>query len=101
MIEHLNGEDEGQNAKDVWVQSFKYADQLAGIFNEIVRDNVKSNEVLDTIEMQIAHTNALFILACFVNQEVIETDLLDRAFNACKDAVKGFVSANHNGGLNS
>jgi hypothetical protein len=94
-------EHEAELAQDIWNRSFLYADQYMGIMKDVILDELdKETEADNHSQTRIAQTNGLLLLACFMNQEVLDDEILERAMAACRKAMKLFL-ANNNGQLNS
>ena len=76
----------------VWASSFETADELSGILKPyfLKRAEDQKNK-LSGMEMRIADTNALFLLACLMNSEVLDQDFLNQSLDACKRAMKQFI----------
>jgi len=94
-------DNEELDAEKIWHDSFELADKYAGLFKSIIEDENNHEFRTSGIGKQIAHTNALFLVICFVNSEVLETELLDEAFKSCKRAMISYLRANQSNNLNS
>lgn len=94
-------EHEAELAQEIWNRSFQYADQYMGIMKDVLLDELdKEMEADNHSQTRIAQSNGLLLLVCFMNQEVLDDELLDRAMAACRKAMKLFL-ANNSGQLNS
>lgn len=92
---------EEEIAQEIWNRSFTYADQYMGIMKDVLLDELdKETEADNHSQTRIAQTNGLLLLACFMNQEVLDEEILERAMGACRKAMKMFLESN-NGQLNS
>lgn len=90
MKEELDPNGDPFNPNWVWEKAFERADSLMGFLNPIFTKEYDTQDHSLT-EKLISQTMSIFLIACFLNQKILDEEYLDETLKAAKKMTKMFL----------